>query len=138
MKKTSLISAIVLLATTGSFAQKQPGPLPYNKEHLDSLFSTLPKLNLPFAVPVPKGYVPPYVSSKNDKSFESANPGAVVINRTPKGIIYNMPLDNMAVLVPYISGMERMPVSDPSFKTAPNNKMPNPLYRGKRPPAEIK
>lgn len=121
-----------------SFAQKQSGPLPYNKQRLDSLFNQLPKLNQPFALPVPKGYsLPENRLPRKPKNFEGANPGATVINPTTKGIIYNMPLDNMAVLVPDMNQVERMPVAN-SRSGNYTDRMPNPLYHQKKPGTGIK
>jgi len=128
MKKLLFIT-LSLFCAAGSFAQKKSGSLPYNKEHLDSLFRSLPKLNQPFVMPVPKGYpVPENIFSEQPGSFETANPGATVINHTSRGTVYNMPLDNMAVLVPDMKKTERMPVSRRDYKPAPRGKMPNPLY----------
>jgi len=139
MKKSSFIATIFLFAAIHSFAQKQSGALPYNKKQLDSLFRSFPKLKQPFALPAPKGYSLPQRSVPgNPGSFETTNRGAVMINKTNRGIVYNMPLDNMAVLVPDMSGTERMPMSGLSYKISPADKMPNPLYHRNRQPAEIK
>jgi hypothetical protein len=139
MKKCSFIAAIFLFASIPSFAQKQSGSLPYNKEKLDSLFRSFPKLQQPFALPAPKGYsLPQYPVPGNPGSFETTNPGVVMINKTNRGIVYNMPLDNMAVLAPDMSGVEKMPVSGHSSKIIPADNMPNPLYHRNSQPAEIK
>jgi len=120
---------LLLCAAAGLFAQKQSELLPYSKERPDSLFRNLPKLNMPFVLPVPKQYsLPDNLFSENPKSFEALNPGATIINRTARGTIYNMPLDNMAVLVPGMQMTERMPGSSPYYKPAPRSNMPNPLY----------
>jgi len=108
MKKTYAFAALMLCITVGAFAQKQTIPLPV-KLRTDSLPHNFP-------------------------GFEAANPGATVINRTSRGIIYNMPLDNMAVLVPDMQNTEPMPGSSPFYKPAPRSNMPNPLYpRNDRP-----
>jgi hypothetical protein len=131
MKKVYTISALLLCATAGSFAQKQSEVLPYNKERLDSLFRSFPKLNQPFVLPAPKQYsLPEDLFSENPKSFEATHPGATVINHTTRGTIYNMPLDNMPVLVPDMKTVENMPGSSPRYKPAPRSNMPNPLYPG--------
>ncbi len=120
----SLFSAALLCCIlSSSFAQKQSDPLPYNKEQLDSLFKNLPKSNQPFVFPSPKGYTLP----ENMNSFEMVNPGATVINKTTRGTIYNMPLDNMAVLVPDMNTVENMPGSSRNYKPVPQSNMPNPL-----------
>jgi hypothetical protein len=129
MQKIFFMAALVSCTSAG-FAQKQSGSLHYNKEKLDSLFRSLPKLNQPFAAPVPKGFVLPEGGSvQNANNFETANPGATVVDKTSRGTIYNIPLDNMAVLVPNMRETEKMPGSG-SFKIAPRTKMPNPYYRG--------
>jgi hypothetical protein len=140
MKKISFIATVFLFAAIPSFAQKQSGSLPYNKEKLDSLCRSFPKLQQqPFALPSPKGYsLLQHSVPENPGSFETTNPGTVMINKTNRGIVYNMSLDNMAVLVPDMSGTERMPVSGYSSKIIPADKMPNPLYHRNRQPAEIK
>ena len=123
MKRLYCTAAILLSMAIYANAQKQSGPLPYNKEQLDSLFRTLPRLNQPFVLPVPEKIV-----SATPKNFEAVNPGAVIINKTSKGTIYNMPADNMAVLVPNLQQVEKMPGSN-DFIQAPATGMPNPLYR---------
>jgi|GEM_PF-1744069 len=128
MKKATIISVLLFCAATGVFAQKQSGPLPYNKERLDSLFNRLPGLNQPFALPVPEGYsFPDHIPAENPKRFESLNPGVTFINQTKRGSIYNMPSDNMAVLVPDMRSIEKMPGSNPVYSQALPNNMPNPL-----------
>lgn len=122
MKRSSSIVALLLCTAAGVFAQKQGGPLPYNKEKLDSLFRSLPKSNLPFVLPAPKGS-----RADNQQNFEALYPGAAVINKTAGGIIYNMPLDNMAMLVPYSQQVDNMPGGH-DFRQAPATRMPNPLY----------
>ncbi len=124
MKSINYIAALLLCTASGAFAQKQSDLLPYNKEKLDSLFRSLPKSNLPFVLPAPKG-----MRSDYQKNFETLHPGATVINKTARGTIYNMPLDNMAVLVPYSKQVDNMPGSH-EFRQAPATRMPNPLYRG--------
>jgi hypothetical protein len=62
--------------------------------------------------------------------FEKFNPGATVINKTNRGTIYNMPLDNMTVLVPDMKQQEKMSGSSPDFRISPKSNMPNPLYPG--------
>jgi hypothetical protein len=129
MKKVYTITALLFCAAAGLFAQKQSELLPFNKEHSDSLFLSLPKLNMPFVLPVPKQYsLPDNLFSENPASFEALNPGATIINRTSMGTIYNMPLDNMAVLVPNMKILEIMPGSSPYYRPAPRSNMPNPLY----------
>ncbi len=136
MKKTILAVTIFCVAAGGARAQKESNPLPYNKEKLDSLFRQLSKTNQPFVLPVPKGYTMPDNTGplgawkyRNERSVETIYPGAVVISRGKRGIVYNMPLDNMAVLVPYNNNTERMPGDKSVLKMAPRNRMPNPLYK---------
>jgi hypothetical protein len=121
MKKINSIVVLLCCAVAGAIAQKQSDLLPYNKEKLDSLFRSLPKSNLPFALPVPKG-----PGAENHQSFEALHAGATVINTTARGTIYNMPLDNMAVLVPNMIQAEKMPGSG-DFRQAPPANMPNSL-----------
>ena len=122
MKRINHILALLLCTATVAFAQKQSDLLPYNKEKLDSLFRSFPKSNLPFVLPAPKG-----LKAGNQQSFEALYPGATIINKTARGAIYNMPLDNMAVLVPYSQQVDNMPGSH-NFRQAPATRMPNPLY----------
>lgn len=112
MKKAYAIAILLMGAGITVFAQKSE-PFP-DKKGTDSVVRVFPKLN---------------------QSFEQANPGATIINRTNRGTIYNMPLDNMAVLVPGMNTVEIMPGSSPRYQPAPPSKMPNPLYhlREKKP-----
>jgi hypothetical protein len=123
MKKLFFIAAVLMFAAMGSFAQKQV--VPYTRQQLDSLFRSLQKSNQPFVLP--KEYSVP--RHENQGSFEATNAGAAVINKTSRGTVYNMPLDNMAVLVPGMSNTERMPGSSRNYKPAPRSNMPNPLLR---------
>ncbi|MEP6748952.1 MAG: hypothetical protein ABJB86_14570 [Bacteroidota bacterium] len=65
----------------------------------------------------------------NLDSFETANPCASVINKTSRGIVYNMPSDNMAVLAPDIRQVENMPGNKLQLDNSKDN-MPNPLHPG--------
>src|SRR5450432_1817052 len=133
MKKLSFITMLTMFASLSSFAQKQSVPLPYNKERLDSIFGSFPKSNQPFVAPTPKGYVIPYNEfTIGSKSFEELNSGVAIISKTNKGIIYNMPLDNMAVLMPDMNTVENMPKKNDSKNINPEN-IPNPLYPGAEP-----
>lgn len=140
MKRLTIIAAMLLCLIADANAQKQSDPLP-NKERVDSLFGNVPKLfdNMPkritpLVVPSPDGgYMlreKPF--SENPSSFETYNPGATVINKTNRGTIYNMPLDNMAVLVPDMKTVESMPGSNRNYKVAPQGNMPNPLAPKKK------
>lgn len=125
--KNKYSTAVLLLFTISSaLAQKQSDPLPYNKEHLDSMFRQFPKLQQPFVYPAPNGYNLP----EEPVAFDAKNPGATVINKTTRGTVYNMPLDNMAVLVPDMKKVEDMPSANSRLRIykEPDN-MPNPLYR---------
>jgi len=51
-----------------------------------------------------------------------------IISKTIFGTVYNMSLDNMAVLVPSLTNVEKMPVSRLFYQPLPRNAMPNPLY----------
>lgn len=127
MKSIHLIAALQLCTAAGTFAQKQGAPLPFNMEHLDSLFRQFQSPGTPFVLPAPKGK-PLLPGSNNTGQFEALNPGATVINRTAAGTVYNMPLDNMPVLVPDLNNVEKMPGSH-DFRQAPAGNMPNPLFR---------
>ena len=140
MKRLSIITAMLCFVTAVSYAQQQSDPLPYNKEKLDSLFGNIPRLfdNMPkritpLVVPSPDGgyTLREQPFSEKTSSFETYNPGATVINKTNRGIIYNIPLDNMAVLVPNMYAVENMQGSNPRYKPAADSKMPNPLNRKK-------
>jgi hypothetical protein len=130
MKKTVICAFVWLTAFGSVYAQKQGDPLPYNKERLDSFFQQAPKLGQPFVLPTdPKPAPSPIASQK----FEELNPGAMVISNNSRGTVYNMPLDNMAVLVPNMQGVEHMPVSKQQLKPTvvlPRG-MPNPYYKPK-------
>lgn len=123
MRKINHILVLLLCTATGALAQKQGDLLPYNKERLDSLFRSFPKSDQPLLLPAPNA-----LQTENMKNFEAVNPGAGIINKTPRGTVYNMPLDNMAVLVPDMGTVEKMPGSG-AFRQAPAGRMPNPLYR---------
>jgi len=142
MKRLYFITAILCCALSGAYAQKQSDPLPYNKEKLDSLFDSTPQLfdNMPkrltpLVVPTPEGGYTlrnkPFPETPNS-SFETNNPGATIINKTSRGTIYNMPSDNMAVLVPDMNTVENMPGSNRNYKVSPQGNMPNPLAPKKK------
>jgi hypothetical protein len=122
MKRINQLIALLLCTAAGAFAQKQGDPLPYNKEKLDSLFRSFPPPGQSLVLPVPNT-----LPAENMKAFEGVNPAATIINKTSSGTVYNMPLDNMAVLVPDMQGVEKMPGSH-NFRQAPAGSMPNPLY----------
>ncbi len=132
MKKQSFM-LVVLFISGAAMAQQQP---PYNKKLLDSLFHKLPDLRTTIPVPMPspeyKLFRYPERTPVNEEmnGFEKFNPGAAVINKTNRGTIYNLPLDNMAVLVPDMNRLEKMPGSSPDFRISPQSNMPNPLYPG--------
>ncbi len=123
MKRINQLIALLLCTAAGAFAQKQGDPLPYNKEKLDSLFRSFSQPFQPLLPPAPNALL-----AENMKTFEGVNPGATIINKTSRGTVYNMQLDNMAVLVPDMQGVEKMPGSR-DFRQAPASRMPNPLYR---------
>jgi len=124
----------LLIATTLSFsvaltyAQKESEALPKGPTP-DSTWSVFPKLyQQPFGEAFPKEYNRPFNNKgKKNSGFETSNPGAVFLYKTPKGSVYKMPLDNMAVLVPEMSMVEKMPgrrLSD----AEQTDKMPNPYH----------
>jgi hypothetical protein len=131
MKKEVTGAFILLLAFSSASAQKQGDPLPYNKERLDSIFQHAPKLGQPFVLP---GNPNPLLSPVAPQKFEELYPGATVINKNSRGTVYNMPTDNMAVLVPNMQGVENMPTG--KNQTRPNavvpRNMPNPYYTPKK------
>lgn len=122
MKRINHFFILLLCTATGALAQKQGDLLPYNKEKLDSLFRSFPKSGQPLLLPAPNTLL-----ADNLKNFEALNHSAVIINKTSRGTVYNMPLDNMAVLVPYLQQVDQMPGSH-EFRQAPATRMPNPLY----------
>lgn len=109
MKQAIIISASLFGICLVANAQKESGPRLYDKERIDSLFNQQPRLLQPFAV---------------------TNPGSVKIGTTSKGTVYSMPKDNMAVLVPDMNNVERMPGSG-NYTIAPPAIMPNPMYPDK-------
>ncbi len=94
----------------------------------------MPKRLTPLVVPFPEGGYMLREKSFSEKptNFETYNPGATVINKTNRGTIYNMPLDNMAVLVPDMKTVESMPGSNRNYKITPQGNMPNPLAPKKK------
>ncbi len=106
MKKIYIIAVLMAGIIPAVFAQRKVDSLA-DKLRTDSLVRNLPAFN---------------------KTFEQLNPGATIINRTSRGTVYNMPLDNMPVLVPDMSTVEHMPGSSPTYRPAPRSKMPNPLF----------
>jgi len=130
MKKSCLIAAIFCLPA-GLLAQKQSDTLT-KKESLDPLLRTFPQFNQPFVVPFPKEFNTPFNNlAKKDNDFETTHPGARMINKTARGTIYNMPTDNMAVLVPDMNQVERMPEGKRWFNSQ-GDRMPNPLKPKRR------
>ena len=130
MKKSFIVAALSLSAAIAQ-AQKQPDILPFKKAEPDSAWGLFPKLyQQPFGAPFPKEYSNPFTSGKERNSFETLNPGAVLLNKTSKGSVYQMPIDNMAVLVPDMRAVEKMP-GKRSFDVERLDKMPNP-YRNPR------
>jgi hypothetical protein len=131
MKKQNLFLLAIIICTAAT-AQKEPQTLNYNKKDLDSLFGTAQKYNQLFIVPgIPEQKKKSTIDQNfilTPKAFEELNAGSIVINKTTRGTIYNMSLDNMAVLVPNMSRLEKMPGSNKVFKIAPLSNMPNPLY----------
>ena len=130
--KNKYITVVLLLFTVSTaVAQKQSDPLPYNKEHLDSMFRQFPKLQQPFVYPAPKGYnLPENAVAEYPATFEAVNPGASAINKTAGGTVYNIPLDNMAVLVPDMKKVENMPSTGSRLRMyKEQDNMPNPLYQ---------
>jgi len=125
--------ALMTLFISGAvMAQQEPQVMPYNKKYLDSLLGDAQKKAQPFVMPNPfTNSDPSTIDLTNPLTFKDYNPGATVINKTSRGTIYNMPLDDMAVLVPDLNTVEKMPGSSRSFKPAPPSSMPNPLYPGK-------
>ena len=129
MKSLFFLGA-TLIASISAFAQKQEDLSPYSKEKLDSMFRSYPRQNQPFVMPAPKDYSFPEntLPGATTSDFEKLNPGATVINTTSRGTIYNMPQDNMAVLVPDMNAVEKMPGSSKTYRVVPQSNMPNPLY----------
>jgi hypothetical protein len=129
MKKSCFVAALVCL-WAGLLAQKESGTLPYNNERLDSLLRVYPKPNRPFVLPAPKELnTTPFNSpAEKNNNFEATHPGATVINKTARGTIYNMAPDNMPVLVPDMSGVEKIPGNRRTFRSDQGDRMPNPYY----------
>jgi len=94
---------------------------------MDSLLRAFPKLNRPFVMPAPKEFNAPFNNpAEKNNTFETAHPGARIINKTARGTIYSMSPDNMAVLVPDMNQVERMP-NDRRSPGSRHDRMPNPL-----------
>lgn len=126
------LSFCLLLISGAAMAQQDSRVMPYNKKYLDSVMGEAYRKHQPFIMQVPEGGKDlNTVYLTTPKTFEELNAGATVINKTSRGTIYNMPLDNMAVLVPDMKKVERMPGSSQVFKVAPRSNMPNPLYPSK-------
>lgn len=106
MKKVYIIAVLMTGLLPAVFAQRKVDSLT-DRLRADSLLRSLPAFN---------------------KTFEQLNPGATIINRTSRGTVYNMPLDNMPVLVPDMNSVEPMPGSSPNYRPAPRSNMPNPLF----------
>lgn len=125
--------AFCLLFISGAaVAQQDSRVMPYNKRYLDSVIGEAYRNHQPFIIQVPERSKDPntiYLTAP--KTFEELNAGATVINKTSRGTIYNVQPDNMAVLVPDMKKVERMPGSSLTFKVAPRSNMPNPLYPSK-------
>jgi len=130
----------LLIATTLSFsvgiiyAQKESEALPKSTTP-DSTLGVFPKLyQQPFGETFPKEYNSPFTNkAKKNSGFETFNPGAVFLYKTPKGSVYKMPLDNMAVLVPEMSMVEKMP-GRRLLDAEQTDKMPNPYHNPRRGP----
>jgi hypothetical protein len=123
--KASLFFAALLFSATRLPAQKQSDVPPRDKERTDSAWGIFPKL-YQHPVPAPNEnndvFKAPGAKTNN---FEMNNPGASLLYITPRGTVYRMPLDNMAVLVPDMNIVERMPRSRQLNSV---DRMPN-LYR---------
>ena len=119
----------LLFSTAILTAQKQSDQLPRNKDELDSSLQALPGFRSPLITPLPKDNNTPFTRpGANANSFESNNPGTVFLHKTQQGNVYRVPLDNMAVLVPDMARVEKMPVLN--SRTVPGDKMPNPYRPG--------
>jgi hypothetical protein len=133
------LALMTLFITGTAIAQQYPQVMPFNKKYLDSLLGSAQKKNQPLVIPNPFANADPgTVNLNTPPGFEDYNPGATVINKTSRGTIYNMPLDNMAVLVPNMNTVENMPGSSNYFKSPPRTNMPNPLYPPKVSPRKKK
>jgi hypothetical protein len=126
MKKTCFVAALFCLSAD-LLGQKQSDSLSYKKESPDSLLGLFPKLNQPFVAPAPKELNDLFNNpAEKNNNFETTHPGARIINKTSRGTIYSMLPDNMAVLVPDMNQVEKMPNGRRLFN-APGDRMPNPL-----------
>ncbi len=128
--KKSLVIAALLFPAAQILAQKQADVLPFKKERPDSARGIFPKLQQqPFSYPDFKEYPMPFSSAvKKTSNFTAANPGAVFLYKTSNRSVYNMPLDNMAVLVPDMNAVEKMPAGRQQFAFKQIDKMPNPYH----------
>ena len=120
----SLLMIVLLNSGASASAQKQ-FHLPESKL-FDTLRDDAQRKNEAFAFPGPrKGMNPDVIITHAPNSFEAKNPGSAIINKTSRGTIYNMSQDNMAVLVPDLTKVEKMP--NKGFREGSNDKMPNPM-----------
>lgn len=129
MKKNTLL----LLASTfyGMAAIAQPSNL-YGQKRIDSIFGNIRHFKLPMNNGDPKSFSLPELNPvlvQQQNSIEEYNPGSVIIGKSDLGTMYKMKLDNMAVLVPDMRKVIKMPGSTPPFRANSNDKMPNPIYR---------
>ena len=131
MKKQSFMLVALFISGTAMAQLRQPF-MPGNKKTIDSLFGMGYQFRLPPGNPLIKGFLNPTEQSLSrlPQNFSELYPGATLINKTNRGAIYNMPLDNMAVLIPDMKQLEKMPGSSPDFRVSPQSNMPNPLYPG--------
>ena len=124
MKKLCFVAGLVCLSS-GLLAQKESDTLFYKKQGMDSLLRAFPKLNRPFA---PKEFNAPFNNpAETNNTFETTHPGARIINKTARETIYSISPDNMAVLVPDMNQVERMP-NDRRSPGSRHDRMPNPYY----------
>lgn len=131
--KTFFILVGLLGSTAAIQAQQSPLDWQKDKKKLDSLMAEAQKGNSPFLFKGPRTMTDLSRTGKINGDFETAHPDAVVINKTYRGTIYSLSPDKMAVLVPDMQKLERMPGSHQYFTLPPQSNMPNPLYPQLRP-----
>lgn len=132
--------ALMTLFISGiAMAQQDPlQGMAFNKKNLDSLMAEAQKKMQPLILQAPGPENDPNTIVLNSPlTFKDYNPGATLLNKTSRGTVYSLPPDNMAVLVPNMNTVSKMPGSSQAYKPAPPSVMPNPLYPSK-PPAKRK
>ncbi len=131
--KTFFILVSCMAVTAAVQAQQPADQWQHDKKKLDSLLAEAQKSNYPFVVKVPGTFTDAIKTGKINGDFETVHSDAIVINKTSRGTIYSLSPDNMAVLVPDMQKVEKMPGSNQYFTLPPQSNMPNPLYPQVRP-----